>query len=87
MIICTILDTCPEAACHYRKDSIKEKQELKTEMESNQVTTVLQNRTAPETATGETERKTEVKGKSGPMWAPNSPDIVQISKLIAPLED
>lgn len=49
-----MLDTCPEAACHYRKDNIKEKQGLKTEMESNRVTVVLQNRTAPETVTGGT---------------------------------
>lgn len=65
MIIHKILGICPEAACHYRKDNIKEKKELKTEMENNQVTTVLQNRTAPATATRETERKTKVKGKSG----------------------
>lgn len=89
MIIRKILDTCPEAARHYRKDNIKEKKELKTEMESNQVTTVLQNRTAPETATRETERKKKSKEKVDLMlmWASNSPDIVQIRKLIAPLED
>lgn len=65
MIICKILDTCPEAACHYSKDNIKEKQRLETEMESNRVTTVLQNRAAPETVTGGTEGNT-TEGKSGP---------------------
>ncbi|KAI1243077.1 hypothetical protein IHE44_0000649 [Lamprotornis superbus] len=58
--------------CCSRRDNIKEKQELKTEMESNRVTTVLQNRTAPETATKRIEGKTKVEGKSGPNAYSNS---------------
>lgn len=87
-----MLGTCLEAACQYRKDQVKEKQELKTDIEGRKKPELLlsfeieqMQRQLQEEKKGKQKLKEKVELML--TQAPNPPDIVQIRKLIASPED
>lgn len=89
-IMCKVLGTCLEAACQYGKDNIKEKQELKTKVETRKTNELLSLQIEQMSLLQEEQKEKQKLGEKVElivMQAPKPPHIVHIGKLIASPED